>query len=196
MEEIMFKKIFACSILALLSGCQSTPIQYTGYLTSKTNYPIRDSRFVDNSVNTEGSALTPIHFRNDRLITKSTNHTVISPMVITRCDETPKICKHGVMVAGIHISYDLKNISKREINISGVLYVDVKSRGSSSFFEEKLNMKSETGYISFSVDGYPLLPELSEEYRFEGRTGNGETVSIEGPYGLRYEFSVNLNDHL
>ena len=55
-------------------------------------------------------------------------------------------------------------------------------------------MKDESGYLSMTVEGYPLLPETSENIRFEGRTGHGEIISIDGPYGLKYEISVDFNN--
>ena len=47
----MLKKLFICTALILLSGCQSTPVQHTGYLTTKTTYPVLDNRFADKAIN-------------------------------------------------------------------------------------------------------------------------------------------------
>lgn len=189
----MLKKLFICTALILLSGCQSTPVQHTGYLTTKTTYPVLDNRFADKAINMGTEKSTPVNFTG--ITKKKEDSILVSPLGITRCDAASEICRHGVMVAGIHIEYDTKNISdKQELNLSGVLFVDVKPRGSTSFFKEKLNMKDESGYLSMTVEGYPLLPETSENIRFEGRTGHGEIISIEGPYGLKYEISVDFNN--
>ncbi|MEE1978950.1 hypothetical protein [Shewanella xiamenensis] len=58
----MLKKLFICTALILLSGCQSTPVQHTGYLTTKTTYPVLDNRFADKAINMGTEKSTPVNF--------------------------------------------------------------------------------------------------------------------------------------
>ena len=180
MKKVLF---FLASSVALLHGCGSTPekesVNFIATLSQSYTPPMQNSRLPDKVIipNSSKTYIKPFFNQENR----SKNY--VSPIThIVRCDESVPVCKHGIVIS--LIEYTIKQHADNRALVEGVF--TFKLRG-------KIREESDMGFIEESIpEGFPQLPHQTKSIPFSGVTGNGEVISVSGPYDTQFSLALKF----
>lgn len=170
-----------------LTGCQSIlssePTPYKAMITYDFAPLELDNRFPNKRSLSEKISRTS-SFSDDGLLTSS--EIKFKPSHIIRCDEPVTECRHGIINPIIKIEYNKEEISNGKIIVSGKYIFEI-----SKSVKRKSQISSTTTTIP---EGFPLLPQETIIIPFTGMTGDGEVITVSGPYESSFSLSVSLKN--
>jgi hypothetical protein len=187
MKTTLPLSIFFPALVLALTGCQSTPeskeVAYNTTLEWEFTQPERDNRFPNENQPAQ-------RFSQTGALTLDTEsgsrYIYIDPKYIVRCDIPVTICRHGITNQTIKYTIKKYGSENKQLLISGVYTFELK---------KDVSREDNTGYVNKSIsEGFPLLPQESKSIPFSGISGNGEVISVSGPYGTAFKIALKVND--
>jgi hypothetical protein len=187
MKTTLQLSFFISTFVLALTGCQSIleskEVKYNATIEWQFIQPERDNRIPN-----EGQPLQ--WFGQSKALTLDTEsdftYIGLDPQHIVRCDGAVTICRHGITNPTIKYTIKKHGSKNKKLLISGVYRFEIK---------KSVRRESNIGYVEESIsEEFPLLPQKSKSIPFSGVSGNGEVVSVSGPYGTAFKIAIKIND--
>lgn len=187
MKPIIKLSILFPTLFLALTGCKSTPenkkVNFNTTFAWEFTQPERDNRFPSDT--------SKIYKHSQSMVLTSdeenkSSYININPIHIVRCDEPVTICRHGITNPTIKYSIKKYGVESNQFLISGVYTFELKKDVSRD--SRITSVKKST------LEGFPMLPQESHSFPFSGVSGNGEVISVSGPYGTTFKVALKVND--
>ena len=187
MKTIIKLSILFPTLLLVFTGCKSTPenkkVKYNTTFAWEFTQPERDNRF-PNDTSEVSRHSHPIVLTSDE--ENKPSNININPIYIVRCDEPVTICRHGITNPTIKYSIKKYGVESNQFLISGVYTFELK---------KDVSRDSRITSVNKSIsEGFPMLPQESQSFPFSGVSGNGEVISVSGPYSTTFKVALKVND--